>query len=188
MSVAHTHLNPSEEDVLVEGETFTHTRDNYHGCTILFNPLINSGIYRFEVSNEHRFTSIGIADDSLPFGQDEVPSKYGWTNVVEYMNDGGMHHIGNLDGWIKGNDPFNKPGDRVALELDMDSSPRTLTFFVNDVEQKNYLTNIPAAVNFYGYIFDFGASFKVVKFKRLAKITSTHGFLSKKWEWGKEWK
>lgn len=30
-----------------------------------------------------------------------------------------MHHIGNLDGWIKGNDPFNKPGDRVALEVCM---------------------------------------------------------------------
>lgn len=31
----------------------------------------------------------------------------------------------------------------------MDSNPRELTFFVNDIEQNNYIVNIPSAVRFW---------------------------------------
>jgi hypothetical protein len=48
---------------------------------------------------------------------------------------------------VKGNDKFGK-GSTVMLEVDLDASPRTLRFFVNDKEQPVFVTHIPQSVNF----------------------------------------
>ncbi|KAA6359855.1 MAG: hypothetical protein EZS28_044619 [Streblomastix strix] len=84
------------------------------------------------------------------------------------------------------NDEFSS-GDRVAMELDMNSMPRTLTFFVNDVEQKNYVTNIPAAVRFFALLYKQGTQFKVLKFETLSIPTAKHLKGSRAWKWGTEW-
>ncbi|KAA6368353.1 MAG: hypothetical protein EZS28_036119, partial [Streblomastix strix] len=71
--------------------------------------------------------------------------------------------------------------------LNMDSSPRTLTFFKNDVEQPDYVTNIPAAVRFFAFLWEKGTAFKVLKFDALSAPTAKHGAGSRAWEYGTEW-
>ncbi|KAA6368530.1 MAG: hypothetical protein EZS28_035943 [Streblomastix strix] len=117
MTKAFPHINPSEKDIEILGQTFTHTKENQNASTILFLPVIESGIHRFEVQNENSLTSIGLVKHSLKFGPNEVPSKYGQENVVEFQNDGKLHHLGNIDKLVKGNDEFKKIGDNVALEV-----------------------------------------------------------------------
>ncbi|KAA6390815.1 MAG: hypothetical protein EZS28_013660 [Streblomastix strix] len=71
--------------------------------------------------------------------------------------------------------------------LNMDSNPRTLTCFVDDAEQKNFVSNIPSAVRFYAFISCIGDSFKITKFEKLSVPTSLHGEGSRSWKWGKKW-
>ncbi|KAA6333530.1 MAG: hypothetical protein EZS28_053159 [Streblomastix strix] len=66
--------------------------------------------------------------------------------------------------------------------------PRKATFFVDDVEQPNFVIGIPEAVRFWAYTFDKLSSFTVIKFERLVKSTSQGVFGSKGLQWGKEWK
>ncbi|KAA6308514.1 MAG: hypothetical protein EZS28_056675, partial [Streblomastix strix] len=61
----------------------------------------------------------------------------------------------------------------------------TLTFFVNDEEQPNYATNIPAAVR--AFLFKKAEAFKVLKFEALSAPTAKHGAGSRAWEYGTEW-
>ncbi|KAA6395420.1 MAG: hypothetical protein EZS28_009050 [Streblomastix strix] len=88
-----------------------------------------------------------------------------------------------------GNENYNKEGSRVALELNMDSNPKTLTFFYNDVKQPHYIINIPPAVRFWAYLTGRGISFKVNKFERLSEATAKHlEGKSQALTWGKDWK
>ncbi|KAA6372278.1 MAG: hypothetical protein EZS28_032194, partial [Streblomastix strix] len=75
---------------------------------------------------------------------------------------------------VSGNAEFDK-GNYVALELNMDSTPRTLTFFVDDEEQPQYITYIPESVSFWVFLFEVDSSFKVTKFERLRNPTAKHG-------------
>jgi hypothetical protein len=47
----------------------------------------------------------------------------------------------------KGNEAYGE-GAVVKLEADLDASPRTLRFFVDDREQPMFVTNIPQAIHF----------------------------------------
>ncbi|KAA6397602.1 MAG: hypothetical protein EZS28_006873 [Streblomastix strix] len=133
------------QDVDIVDDVYT---NKYYvfASTVLLDPAINSGIVILELLNIKNLEAVGIADESVEYQHHNFP----WTNVdrnkiVVYYLYGGIRHIGD---YIEGNADFNK-GDRVTLELNMDSNPRTLTFFVNDVEQPNYVTNIPPAVRFW---------------------------------------
>ncbi|KAA6361065.1 MAG: hypothetical protein EZS28_043408 [Streblomastix strix] len=70
----------------------------------------------------------------------------------------------------------------------MESDPRTLTFFVNDIEQRQYITHIPTAVRFWSYIFRKGSQFKILRFDRLASPKAKHESGSHGWKWGSRWK
>ncbi|KAA6348414.1 MAG: hypothetical protein EZS28_051978 [Streblomastix strix] len=80
-----------------------------------------------------------------------------------------------------------KTKDRLAIEVNMNSNPRTVGFFVNDAEQRLYVVNIPPAIRFWCYISQ-NNSFKVLKFESLSKPKADPGFFSKKRQWGEEWK
>ncbi|KAA6379424.1 MAG: hypothetical protein EZS28_025047 [Streblomastix strix] len=168
------------KDVKVKEDTFTLNNDNQ--TTILFDPSVNKGIVKFVVQNLHSLSEIGITDETVRYGRKERPEDREWDKIVEYHQDGDIGHIGS---YIKGNAEFYKTTDRVTLELNMDSSPRTLTFFVNDEEQPNYVTNIPAAVR--AYLWFKGNSFQVLKFEALSAPTAKHGAGSRAWEYGTEW-
>ncbi|KAA6387376.1 MAG: putative Serine/threonine-protein kinase Nek3 [Streblomastix strix] len=175
--IPHIALVPSTESTKVDGETFT---QNFRSdSTILFDPVIKKGIVKFEVQSVR---AVGIADETLKYERNEEPYARGWDKIVVYdYYFGRIEHKYKL---IVGNSEF-KTGDRVALELDMDSSPRTLTFFVNDEEQPNYATNIPAAVR--AFLLVKGSAFKVLKFEALSAPTAKHGAGSRAWEYGTKW-
>ncbi|KAA6363536.1 MAG: hypothetical protein EZS28_040937, partial [Streblomastix strix] len=180
-------LTPIESEVLqdmqVNGDTYKHTYENDKRCTLLYNPLINKGIVKFEVLGVKFLWAVGIADESVRYGRDEHPEIRGGDKVVGYNSGGGIAHIGDF---IEGNSGFSD-GCRIGMEMNMESNPRSLTFFINDKEQPNFIINIPKAVRIFCYIWQKGASFKINKFEFLSTPTARHGNGSRAWEYGKEW-
>ncbi|KAA6328330.1 MAG: hypothetical protein EZS28_053731 [Streblomastix strix] len=69
----------------------------------------------------------------------------------------------------------------------MDSNPRTLTFFINDKEQPNYISNLPDTIRFWVNILTEGSSFKLLQFERLLRPAAKHGPQSKELKWGEHW-
>ncbi|KAA6388616.1 MAG: hypothetical protein EZS28_015853, partial [Streblomastix strix] len=181
--IPHTPLGSCLEDIKVKGETFTLPKNK--SSTIQFNPVVKKGIVRFEVRNINRLEGVGIADESIQFdGEDQFPTSLFDTLNVGYYYSG---QIGHLIAMLQINAGFENGGERIAMELNMDASPRTLTFFVNDVEQPNYITKIPAAVRFWVHIWIKDQSFEVLKFEELQAPTAKHAFGSRAWEFGTEW-
>ncbi|KAA6384226.1 MAG: hypothetical protein EZS28_020245 [Streblomastix strix] len=102
--------------------------------------------------------------------------------TVRYYKSGEFSHIT----W----GPINKQysdGQKVGIEVDMTTVPRRVTFFVDDVEQPNYVICIPSEIRFWAYIYNESSSFTVTKFERLIKSSAKGVEGSKALEWGKEW-
>ncbi|KAA6367721.1 MAG: hypothetical protein EZS28_036753 [Streblomastix strix] len=119
--VQYTSQVPSLEDVQVDGDTFTHTKQNTNRATILFDPPINKGVVRFEVLSVRDLAQVGIANESVRYSRKEPSEAHGYDEVVIYNWTGGLSHLGDR---IE-NDEF-KSGDRVALEVFMNRN----TFFI----------------------------------------------------------
>ncbi|KAA6376367.1 MAG: hypothetical protein EZS28_028107 [Streblomastix strix] len=171
------------KDVKVKEDTFTLSNNN--DSTILFDPVVKKGIVKFQTLSLHWFRAVGIADETVKYERKEFPDARGKEKIVTYYSIGEIRHIGD---YIKGNAEFYETGDCVTLELNMDSNPRTLTFFVNDEEQPDYVTNIPAAVRFFAALWLKYTAFKVIKIEALSKPTAKHGAGSRAWKYGTEWK
>ncbi|KAA6384679.1 MAG: hypothetical protein EZS28_019795 [Streblomastix strix] len=182
-------LNPLQSscfmDVRIDGDTFTHSAKNENESTILFDLPISKGTARIEFVNVKHLFAVGIADDSVKYSREENPWVAGKQKIVCLDECGQFGHIGEM---IKGNSWFNKEGDHVALELNMDAIPRTLTLFINDNEQNNYIANIPEMVRFWAFLFFKNSSFKITKFERNKRPTAKHGQFSVAWQWGQQWK
>ncbi|KAA6357176.1 MAG: hypothetical protein EZS28_047297, partial [Streblomastix strix] len=127
---------------------------------------------------------IGIADSTVVFQPNEQACFSGnKEKTVCYYYDGHLRHI-NL--WGPDNQGF-RSGQRIGAEVNMSSSPRKLTFFVDDVEQKYYVINIPQAIRFWSFIIEPNSSFIVTRFERRSS-SSAHGVTgSRALEWGKQW-
>ncbi|KAA6362761.1 MAG: hypothetical protein EZS28_041712, partial [Streblomastix strix] len=180
-------LSPVEsrclQDVEVCGDTYKHTEENDYFCTLLYNPLMNKGIVKIEVLNVKDLGGVGIADESVRYGRDEWPNIRGYDKIVDYCYNGDILHIGDYGG----NSDFDDDGCRIGMELNMESNPRSLTFFNDDEEQPIFIINIPKAVRIFCLIGYKGASFKINKFEFLSTPTARHGEGSRAWEYGKEW-
>ncbi|KAA6393530.1 MAG: hypothetical protein EZS28_010943 [Streblomastix strix] len=112
---------------------FIHS-DKLDDCTIAIDPVMLEGIVRIEVLFENTDwwdKIIGIADASCSFAAGKEPC-------------GKLVHITQS----KGNQKY-EDGQRVAVEVDMTIVPRKATFFVDDVEQPNFVIGIPEAVRFW---------------------------------------
>ncbi|KAA6374940.1 MAG: putative Serine/threonine protein kinase [Streblomastix strix] len=165
---------------------FIHDDNTLADCTISTDPIISEGIVYYETvfEKDDRWPfALGIADSSVVF----KPNKGFWEDelkgkTVYYRCDGQLAHI-NLS-------PDNQEfvsGQRIGVEVNMSSSPRKLTFFIDDVEQQYYVINIPQAIRFWSFIRDPNSSFTVTRFERRSS-SSAHGVTgSKGLEWGKDW-
>ncbi|KAA6398988.1 MAG: hypothetical protein EZS28_005487 [Streblomastix strix] len=138
------------------------------------SPVISSNL-------DVQIDEIGIADESVIIKQNEKPSEVGFQKIVEFNHTGQICHIGKNVG---GNSGFGN-NSRVIMEVNMDSSPNSLTFFVNDVEQKNYIINIPPSVY---HLPRLNSSFELLRFENQMEPSAKHGDGSRALEWGKEWK
>ncbi|KAA6399106.1 MAG: hypothetical protein EZS28_005369 [Streblomastix strix] len=179
-------LSPVEseclKDVEVSGDTNKHTDDNNNLCPLLYNPVINKGSVKLEILRVELLAGIGFADESVCYGRNEWPSKRDLDLIVYYRCSGGIQHFFE---WIVGNSGFSDRS-RIGMELNMESNPRSLTFFIDDKEQPNFIINIPNAVRIWCYIYLKGASFKITMFEFLSTPTARHGEGSHALEYGKE--
>ncbi|KAA6366680.1 MAG: hypothetical protein EZS28_037793 [Streblomastix strix] len=119
--------------------------------TVAFNPIVQSGIVRFggffedPLSYIPNFT-IGIADSSAVFGSDEYPDEgENEKKTVCYWSGGEISHIGYC---IPGNSGIES-NKYVSCEVNMNISPRTLTFFYDNQEQGLSVRNIPSSIRFW---------------------------------------
>ncbi|KAA6392741.1 MAG: hypothetical protein EZS28_011737 [Streblomastix strix] len=130
--------------------------------------------------------AVGIADETVHYKRHEWFDARGYDKIVYCFREGWLRHSGQFG--VKGNAEFDNDGDRVAMELNMDSNPRALTFYVNDVEQPIFVTNIPEAVRFYVFLMEEDQSFKVLKFEALSAPIAVHGTGSRSLDYESEWK
>ncbi|KAA6376023.1 MAG: hypothetical protein EZS28_028451 [Streblomastix strix] len=127
-----------------------HALDNYNHSTVAYNPVITKGIIIFEgiFYNYKDFQyQIGIADSTVIFDSKKEPGdiKYKGKTVC-YKNNGCITHMNNIE--IAGNAKI-EDGQTVALEVNMSTTPRTLTFFINGQQQPIQISNIPPSLKFW---------------------------------------
>ncbi|KAA6376587.1 MAG: hypothetical protein EZS28_027885, partial [Streblomastix strix] len=139
-----------------------------YGVIIPLEPeiTVNDGIIRCDIqftqpNNTHRIGIVGKITSKMNsilycpgYDQDSV----GFEKTGEII----IHHE-----WIPGNNPFSED-DIVGMEVNMASNPRTLYFFVNNVQQKHFISGIPEMIRFCGYLNSFNSSFQV---KKLCQMT-----------------
>ncbi|KAA6387284.1 MAG: hypothetical protein EZS28_017191 [Streblomastix strix] len=172
-----------------DGNKFIHS-DRNDWCSIAIDPIISEGIVRIEVMFEKSGgygkidIEIGFADASCSFTAHKGPQEDGNQEKSVSYNGyyGELYHIT----YTTGNHKYEN-GQRVAVEVDMTTVPRRATFFVDDVEQPNYVISIPSEIRFWVYSFYESSSFTITKFERLIQSTAKGVEGSKALEWGKEW-
>ncbi|KAA6374517.1 MAG: hypothetical protein EZS28_029957 [Streblomastix strix] len=111
------------------------------------------------------------------------------TVSVEYNVIGGflgLGYIKHTGDYIDGNAAIYN-SSQVALEFNIEQLPTTLTFFVNNIEQPNYIINIPKSVRFLVYLSLRGSSFEILNFVHLISPNAKHPESSRSFEWGKKW-
>ncbi|KAA6391951.1 MAG: hypothetical protein EZS28_012526 [Streblomastix strix] len=132
--IAYQSLIPNPDHSIQQQNKIIRTNE-FGFSTVALNPIITSGIVRFggflEKHPNDKFI-IGIADSSAVFGSIEGPS-YGKNKerTVRYYQDGDLGHIGDL---IKRNSLIDE-NKTVAMQVNMNIRPRTLTFFYDNQEQ-----------------------------------------------------
>ncbi|KAA6378248.1 MAG: hypothetical protein EZS28_026224 [Streblomastix strix] len=169
-----------------DGNQFINS-DQHDYCTIAINPIINEGIVKIEIIYENTGICdkiVGIADSSCSFATGKGPSANRNDNkTIRYWNDGCLNHI---TYGTKRNQSY-VDGERIGIEVDMTKVPRRVTFFINDVEQPNYVVGIPSEIRFWAYTNKRSSSFIINKFQRLIQSTAKGVAGSKALQWGKEW-
>ncbi|KAA6361130.1 MAG: hypothetical protein EZS28_043343, partial [Streblomastix strix] len=125
---------PDPDHVIQQENKIIRTNKGLHS-TVTFNPVITSGIVRFggffKDHPQYHF-SIGISDSSAVFGSNEAPGDgVNGKKTVRYWKDGDLGQFGD---YIKGNSRIEE-NKTVAMEVNMNIRPRTLTFFYDNQEQ-----------------------------------------------------
>ncbi|KAA6392188.1 MAG: hypothetical protein EZS28_012284 [Streblomastix strix] len=170
-----------------QGMQFIHS-DGEDYCTIAIDPIIREGMIRIEIifdNNGGRISGVGIADASCSFAVGSIPTNDGnKEKTVRYYNKGSLNHITNYA--IR--NQIYEVGQRIAIEVDMTTVPRRATFFVDDIEQPNYVIGIPSEIRFLAFTYVRSTSFTILKFEKLVQSTAKGVEGSQALEWGKEWK
>ncbi|KAA6389884.1 MAG: hypothetical protein EZS28_014586 [Streblomastix strix] len=167
------------------GNKFIHS-SNFDQCTIAIDPVVSEGIARFEVvfGNTRKLKSMGIADASVSFAASKGPPADEKMTLIYRDQNGYLDHI---TYWTIKNGSY-EDGQRISAIVDMTSNPRKVVFYVDDIEQPNFVIGIPSEIRFWAYLFNPSSSFTVTKFERLVQYTQQGVAGSKALEWGKEWK
>ncbi|KAA6395974.1 MAG: hypothetical protein EZS28_008500 [Streblomastix strix] len=174
LGFAHRNLKPSnifinqnDGSVRFGAQKFYHAQSNNHNVTISVDPVVDSGIIYFEnVFKDHEGIfdfAVGLAEQTVTFMPDKKPQDDGNDKkIVAYWSNGCIRYS---DKKIFGNSKF-KCGQKIGMEINMDVEPRTLFFFVDDVQQKNYVIGIPDALRFWSFIQKDNSSYTISLFER----------------------
>ncbi|KAA6401986.1 MAG: hypothetical protein EZS28_002489 [Streblomastix strix] len=174
-----------QETAQQQGNVIIHAPDNYNHSTIAYKPVITKGIVRFEgIFQKYRDFpyQIGISESSVWFDSKKEPGdiKYKGKTVC-YKNNGCITHMNNTE--IAGNAKI-EDGQTVALEVNMSTTPRTLTFFINGQEQQISISSIPPSIKFWINLCVPNQSFTLTCFERIQSPSSTGLQISKVINWG----
>ncbi|KAA6376890.1 MAG: hypothetical protein EZS28_027583, partial [Streblomastix strix] len=190
------HLDPIEPQAIFpdqvtaqqQGNVIIHALNNYDNSTVAYNPIVTNGIVRFEGAFQKYSDfsyKIGIADSSVVFGSKKDPADNEYDGkTVCYQNNGCITHMNNKE--IAGN-ALIEDGQTVALEVNMTSSPRTLTFFINGQQQPISVCNIPPSIRFWINLCVQNQTFTLTRFERINSPSRTGVQNSKVMQWGQNW-
>ncbi|KAA6376110.1 MAG: putative serine/threonine-protein kinase Nek3, partial [Streblomastix strix] len=158
--------------------------------TVAFNPVITSGIVRFGgffKDHPNGYFNFGITDSSAVFGSNDGPYEgENGKKTVRYFNLGDLYHIGY--NYISGNSRIEE-NKTIAMEVNMNIRPRTLTFFYDNQEQPLSVINIPSSIRFYIFLYDSNSSFTITQFENFQYSSAKGGIKGQRIvDWGKEWK
>ncbi|KAA6386477.1 MAG: hypothetical protein EZS28_017996 [Streblomastix strix] len=150
-----------------DGSRFYAKKDNAP-TTIGFDPIIisGSGIWRFEIKFKNTSymegRHIGIFDSNFV-----IPNTYYPGQSKESAGYNGSNGTVTQNGKPKdGNDRF-QDNVTISAEVDMNSIPRTLTFFVEEKQQPVFVSNIPESIRFCAYRSFSKSSFQIVSLCQL---------------------
>ncbi|KAA6368411.1 MAG: hypothetical protein EZS28_036062 [Streblomastix strix] len=170
-----------------DGMKFIHSNQR-DCCAIAIDPIIKEGIVRIDIVFKNSVgwgRTFGIVDTSFSFAAGDGPlnnDKNG-EKTVRYWGYGALDHITSFKIY---NEKY-KDGQRISAIVDMTSNPRKVVFYIDDIEQPNYVIGIPPEIRFWAYTLIESSSFTVTKFERLVQFTQQGVAGSKALEWGKKW-
>ncbi|KAK2961290.1 hypothetical protein BLNAU_3736 [Blattamonas nauphoetae] len=145
-NIDFTLLTTDPTTSLLQGKRAILTKDNTHS---IFMPstIIQRGIFLFEcVFNQSSQKRAGIIEHDYIPTDDEYLGKS--IKTLGYTGSGFIQHGTQYNG----NAPF-EDGKRIGLQVNMDSTPRTLHFFVAGVQQPVVIVNIPSSLRFCTYLY-----------------------------------
>ncbi|KAA6368740.1 MAG: hypothetical protein EZS28_035734 [Streblomastix strix] len=144
-----------------QGDKIIHL-DQLEPSTVSFDPVVNDGIVHFEgiFYGCERF-GIGVADESVEFAP-------GWfsadvkSRTIEYQRNQFWHR-----GFYVQQDVNFSAGQRIAFEVNLSKTSRTLRLFVNEQELKHYAVNIPQAIRFFIVHYSKKSQFQITRFEQI---------------------
>ncbi|KAA6359964.1 MAG: hypothetical protein EZS28_044508, partial [Streblomastix strix] len=73
--------------------------------------------------------------------------------------------------------------DIVAIEVNMNTTPRTAHLFINNGQQPGYMSGLPESVQYYFQLYTMGQPTTVLSLKRLSAPTVTNIINAKEVKW-----
>jgi hypothetical protein len=139
-------------------------------CLIRFDAPARPGIWRFTVHFREIDDSepvVGVIDPTVPISANFSPGQYG---SLAYLSNGHILINGTSSVATHGFGPL----DHVTLEIDMQSQPRKVSFFVNDVPIPYFVVNVPADVQFFVCLSRSSSYFILESVCRYDKVAAPH--------------
>ncbi|KAA6387271.1 MAG: hypothetical protein EZS28_017204 [Streblomastix strix] len=112
---------------------------------------------------------------------------------IRFISSGDLQHLivfeyGNQVSFtVKGNQIF-QCGQRLQIEVDMNSDPSKVVFFINGEQQKNYVIDLPGEIRFFAFVQQAGSSFHITRSERLRLSSARIDADSVAWNCWKNWK
>ncbi|KAA6400795.1 MAG: hypothetical protein EZS28_003684 [Streblomastix strix] len=164
-----------------DGE-FTYTSTSAQYKVFPIEPVITEGIYKCEFKG-----NLGTGNDwfgvmksglVVPFGQHTNTQPYAKDSIFFYA--GGVQQ--NLRNTPAGNSTITINGI-AAIEVNMNTTPRTVHLFINNVQQPGYMSGLPESVQYYFQLWTMGQPAIVLPLKRLSAPTVTNIYITKEVKW-----
>ncbi|KAK2952225.1 hypothetical protein BLNAU_12784 [Blattamonas nauphoetae] len=154
-----------------------HDRDNYgtsYYRSVVFSNPFTSGVVTVTI------TVLSIPDGNMCFGLMDSTSRIPEIDEAlgyDVKNSVSLNAYGHLNFSTPSSNSYEdchsdlKEGDCVRIEVDLDSTPRTVQFFVNDGTGRFYMSGIPSSVRIGFSVKGEEISFRIDNISRLSQPT-----------------
>ncbi|KAA6374744.1 MAG: hypothetical protein EZS28_029728 [Streblomastix strix] len=134
-------------------------------------PIQQQGVYKYEIKiNKIQWFIFGVKKSGLVIPNEEYPGR------LSYAKDSMIFHYNGCVCQNGNYTPENqqmKTDDTVAIEVNMNSNPRTAILFINNKQQPVFVSGLPESVQFYFTIFRKYDSVTAISLKQLTSHTPT---------------